>query len=181
MGRKLFLKVGRGDAELRKPVLPRTEEQRSAGRNQPVVYIHDSRYGFHDMLGFCRHALQRLVIVPENLHLDGLRGTHQIAKQVGDTLSETDGHQRHGLGNLPPQVADDFRSTGLAVCLQLNQIVPEIRGACLERHAEGRAARISLHVWMCHDNAFHLAAKPVGFFNVRSGRRVIVEHDRTLV
>ena len=27
MGRKLFLKVGRGDAELRKPVLPRTEEQ----------------------------------------------------------------------------------------------------------------------------------------------------------
>lgn len=111
------------------------------------------------MLGFCRYALQRLVIVPENLHLDGLRGTHQIAKQVGDTLSETDGHQRHGLGNLPPQVADDFRSTGLAVGLQLNQIVPEIRGARLERHAEGRAARIGLHVWVCHDNAFHLGGK----------------------
>ena len=133
------------------------------------------------VLRLCRHLLQGFVIVSEYLHFNGLRGTHQVAQEVGDTLPEAVGHQRNGLRYFPAQVADDFGGTCLPVRFQLNQIVAEIARTSLEGHAESRAARVSLHIGMRHDNAFHLTTKAVGLLDVRSCWRVIVEHDSPFI
>lgn len=159
MCRKLFLKIGQRNAELRKTFLIRGEDYRGSGGYQSVVDVYNARYGLHDFLRLCRHLLQGFVIVSEYLHFDGLRGTHQVAQEVGDTLPEADGHQRNGLRYFPAQVADDFGGTYLSVCLQLNEVIAEIARSRLERHAECRAARVSLHIGMRHDDTFHLTAR----------------------